>query len=328
MFGRVALGVELTSSNSTKLIYDPDSAINEHANFATFFQSFALLFRCSTGEGWQVVMDDLKLDPEKGECEENPADGHGSTCGSSFATFYMISFVLSGSFVILNLFVAVIVDNFEFLTQGEAELGAEGLDIFTEMWAKFDETNKGYITLNQLRAMLTEIEPPFGLKGCPDFIINSKLAHARCPARHKASSGAPTLVGGKTPHYGADSFVVAFRPLFMALVRLQKGGVNEEKGGGWKGMGDEKLGRTMTHVLLRAVLPSSVTAQVVQRLRWSLIRLEARQAPEKGVIDSARARAPQMKPCRSISREYCNHTRILFRLVTFGLIPFKPCKAR
>lgn len=43
-------------------------------------------------------------------------------------------------------------------------------------------------------------------------------------------------------------------------------------------MGDEKLGRTMTHVLLRAVLPSSVTAQVVQRLRWSLIRLEARQA--------------------------------------------------
>ena len=73
MFGRVALGVELTSSNSTKLIYDLDSAIHEHANFATFFQSFALLFRCSTGEGWQVVMDDLKLDPEKRRVRGKPS---------------------------------------------------------------------------------------------------------------------------------------------------------------------------------------------------------------------------------------------------------------
>jgi hypothetical protein len=240
MFGRVARGVRITDNNSTVLIYDPDAAINEHANFSTFFQSFALLFRCATGEDWQVVMKDLMLDPALGECDESPDDGHGSTCGSAFASFYMISFVLSGSFIVLNLFVAVIVDNFEFLTQDDAELSAESLDVFLEAWAKYDPTNKGFINLTEVQTLLSEVEPPFGLKGCPSFIINSKLAQVQCPVRYKVNSNLFEPVTGRRI-VGANSFVVEFRPLFMALVRLQKGGGDEANGGGWKDIDDREL---------------------------------------------------------------------------------------
>jgi hypothetical protein len=31
-----------------------------------------------------------------------------------------------------------------------------------------------------------------------------------------------------------NAFVVTFRGIFFAIIRLQMGGVNEEKGGGWK----------------------------------------------------------------------------------------------
>jgi hypothetical protein len=32
--------------------------LNEYANFQTFFQSFLLLLRMSTGEGWNDIMED------------------------------------------------------------------------------------------------------------------------------------------------------------------------------------------------------------------------------------------------------------------------------
>jgi len=33
--------------------------INRHANFETFTYSFMTLFRVSTGEGWNFIMDDM-----------------------------------------------------------------------------------------------------------------------------------------------------------------------------------------------------------------------------------------------------------------------------
>ena len=44
------------------------------------------------------------LDPEK-------------TCGSNFTYAYFVSFIFLCSFLMLNLFVAVIMDNFDYLTR-------------------------------------------------------------------------------------------------------------------------------------------------------------------------------------------------------------------
>ena len=45
----------------------------------------------------------------------------------------------------LNLFVAVIMDNFEFLTRDSSILGPHHLDEFIRVWADYDPKATGYI---------------------------------------------------------------------------------------------------------------------------------------------------------------------------------------
>jgi hypothetical protein len=50
-------------------------------------------------------------------------DLEGQGCGTDVAYFYFISFFVVCSFLILNLFVAVIMDNFDYLTRDWSILG-------------------------------------------------------------------------------------------------------------------------------------------------------------------------------------------------------------
>jgi voltage-dependent calcium channel N type alpha-1B len=57
------------------------------------------------------------------------------TCG---AYLYFVSFIFLCSFLMLNLFVAVIMDNFDYLTRDSSILGAHHLDEFIRIWAEYD----------------------------------------------------------------------------------------------------------------------------------------------------------------------------------------------
>jgi hypothetical protein len=52
-------------------------------------------------------------------------DLEGQGCGTDVAYFYFISFFVVCSFLILNLFVAVIMDNFDYLTRDWSILGRQ-----------------------------------------------------------------------------------------------------------------------------------------------------------------------------------------------------------
>ena len=45
-------------------------------------------------------------------CDPHPADGSHTDCGSSLAVPYFVSYILIGSFVFLNLVVAIILETF------------------------------------------------------------------------------------------------------------------------------------------------------------------------------------------------------------------------
>ena len=60
------------------------------------------------------------------------------TCGSQIAYLYFVSFIFLCSFLMLNLFVAVIMDNFDYLTRDSSILGAHHLDEFIRIWAEYD----------------------------------------------------------------------------------------------------------------------------------------------------------------------------------------------
>jgi len=59
-------------------------------------------------------------------------------CGSNFTYAYFVSFIFLCSFLMLNLFVAVIMDNFDYLTRDSSILGAHHLDEFIRIWAEYD----------------------------------------------------------------------------------------------------------------------------------------------------------------------------------------------
>ncbi|KAB1280132.1 Voltage-dependent N-type calcium channel subunit alpha-1B [Camelus dromedarius] len=111
---------------------DDDTSINRHNNFRTFLQALMLLFRSATGEAWHEIM--LSCLSNRA-CDEL---ANATECGSDFAYFYFVSFIFLCSFLMLNLFVAVIMDNFEYLTRDSSILGPHHLDEFIRVWAEYD----------------------------------------------------------------------------------------------------------------------------------------------------------------------------------------------
>ena len=77
-----------------------------YKNFRNFKSSILLLFALSTGEDWNKVMFDCSRTKEWG-CIE------GINCGSSFSFIYFIFLILICSHVMLNLFILVIIQQFE-----------------------------------------------------------------------------------------------------------------------------------------------------------------------------------------------------------------------
>ncbi|VDO98416.1 unnamed protein product [Soboliphyme baturini] len=166
-----------------------DTEINRHNNFQTFFNSVILLFRCATGESWQEITmgctarrycdpKTLKTEPE---------------CGTNIAYVYFTSFML-------NLFVAVIMDNFDYLTRDSSILGPHHLDEFVRVWAEYDPAATGRIHYSDMYEMLRNIPPPVGFgRKCPYRLAYKHLIRMNMPV--------------------ADDGTVQFQTTLFALIR-------------------------------------------------------------------------------------------------------------
>uniref|UniRef100_A0A5F8H667 Voltage-dependent N-type calcium channel subunit alpha-1B n=1 Tax=Monodelphis domestica TaxID=13616 RepID=A0A5F8H667_MONDO len=156
---------------------DDETNISRHNNFRTFLQALMLLFRSATGEAWHEIMlsclSNRPCDPETKLKDE---------CGSDFAYFYFVSFIFLCSFLMLNLFVAVIMDNFEYLTRDSSILGPHHLDEFIRVWAEYDPAACGRISYSDMFEMLKHMSPPLGLgKKCPARVAYKRLVRMNMP---------------------------------------------------------------------------------------------------------------------------------------------------
>lgn len=179
MFGKVAI--------------DDTTPIHRNNHFQNFPQAVLVLFRSATGEAWQEIMMAVSGSDSKNGCVPTPsANGTAvpdSNCGSDIAFPYFISFYVLCSFLvspfnqinflkfltsdlivvqIINLFVAVIMDNFDYLTRDWSILGPHHLDEFIRLWSEYDPDAKGRIKHLDVVALLRKISPPLGFgKLCP-----------------------------------------------------------------------------------------------------------------------------------------------------------------
>ena len=98
--------------------------------------------RCATGEGWPDIMldcrNDQPCDPAAWKYNSTTGILEDPGCGSMVTYTYFISFIFLCSFIMLNLFVAVIMDNFDYLTRDSSILGSHHLGEFISVWSEYD----------------------------------------------------------------------------------------------------------------------------------------------------------------------------------------------
>jgi hypothetical protein len=123
------------------------------------------------------------LDCMDAPCDSSAMQGEpDKRCGSKFAYLYFVSFVFLCSFLMLNLFVAVIMDNFEYLTRDSSILGPHHLDEYVRVWSEYDPQATGYIHYSNMYKMLRKMQPPLGFgKNCPSRVAYKKLIRMNMP---------------------------------------------------------------------------------------------------------------------------------------------------
>ncbi|XP_078367100.1 voltage-dependent L-type calcium channel subunit alpha-1D-like isoform X2 [Oculina patagonica] len=159
-----------------RLSEDWSRQINHHNNFRNFFMALQVLFRASTGENWHKIMLDC-FDDAKCDSDEK------KTCGSTVASIiYFCTFYFFCTFLMLNLFVAVIMDNFEYLTRDESILGPHHLDEFVRVWSEYDPGATGRIPHTEVYRLMCDMSPPVGFgRKCPKFIAYKRLIKMNMP---------------------------------------------------------------------------------------------------------------------------------------------------
>merc|ERR1719295_2455526 len=159
-----------------------DSNVHRNNNFQSFTMAFLVLFRSATGEAWQEIMLDC-VPGENAPCDEASDDaGKEGGCGSYVAYPYFISFFVVCAFLVLNLFVAVIMDNFDYLTRDWSILGPHHLSEFVHLWSEYDPDAKGFIKHVDVVTLLRKISPPLGFGNlCPHRVACKRLVSMDMP---------------------------------------------------------------------------------------------------------------------------------------------------
>ncbi|VDK63452.1 unnamed protein product [Onchocerca ochengi] len=167
-----------------KVALNDETHIHRNNNFHTFPAAVLVLFRSATGEAWQQIMlscsdrDEVKCDPASDDYKQNP----DAKCGVDFAYPYFISFFMLCSFLVINLFVAVIMDNFDYLTRDWSILGPHHLEEFVRLWSEYDPDAKGRIKHLDVVTLLRKISPPLGFgKLCPHRLACKRLVSMNMP---------------------------------------------------------------------------------------------------------------------------------------------------
>ena len=140
-----------------------NGGLNEHANFTTFGKSMLLLFRMATGESYNEIMHNLRLQPPYCDVKED-------NCGSLIIPYvYCILFFIFSSFVLLNLLIAIVIEAFTTITElDNASVRPIHLTNFKAVWAKYDPDGDSMVPTKNLLDLLSEVEYPLGLLNTPD----------------------------------------------------------------------------------------------------------------------------------------------------------------
>ncbi|CAK56623.1 unnamed protein product (macronuclear) [Paramecium tetraurelia] len=151
---------------------DKGEVINDLINFSNFWLAMLTLFKCVSGDDFRSIMNDcMHHNPY---CSEDP-----KYCGSPYAQIYFISFMLISNYILLNLFVLAMIEQFEFFFNNQDSIlqtYVENIDSFRKAWFKFSSQNGQVLSIRCLPHLLIEIKEPLGCKPYDNVWDAAKLS--------------------------------------------------------------------------------------------------------------------------------------------------------
>ncbi|XP_061935841.1 sodium channel protein 60E isoform X1 [Apis cerana] len=139
-------------------------ALDDMVNFETFGRSMQLLFRLMTSAGWNDVLESLMVQPPN--CDPTPTNRQlNGNCGYPLlAITYFTSFIIISYMIVINMYIAIILENFNQAHQ-EEEIGIveDDLEMFYIRWSKYDPHATQFINFSQLSDFIASLDPPLGI---------------------------------------------------------------------------------------------------------------------------------------------------------------------
>ncbi|NXF78932.1 SCN5A protein, partial [Sclerurus mexicanus] len=137
-----------------------DDGIDDMFNFQTFANSMLCLFEITTSAGWDGLLSPI-LNTGPPFCDPT-INGTIGECGKpAIGIVYFVSYIIISFLIVVNMYIAVILENFNVATEESTEpLGEDDFDIFYEIWEKFDPEATQFITFSALSDFADALAEP------------------------------------------------------------------------------------------------------------------------------------------------------------------------
>lgn len=115
-----------------------------------------------TSAGWNDVLESLMIQPP--DCNLAPDLSNGDCGHPLLAITYFTSFIIISYMIVINMYIAIILENFNQAHQ-EEEIGIveDDLEMFYIRWSKYDPHAGQFIHFNQLSDFIASLDPPLGI---------------------------------------------------------------------------------------------------------------------------------------------------------------------
>ncbi|XP_070596599.1 sodium channel protein type 8 subunit alpha isoform X10 [Erythrolamprus reginae] len=140
-----------------------EAGIDDMFNFETFGNSMICLFQVTTSAGWDgLLLPILNRPPDCDLDKEHPGSGFKGDCGNpSVGIFFFVSYIIISFLIVVNMYIAIILENFSVATEESADpLSEDDFETFYEIWEKFDPDATQFIEYCKLADFADALEHP------------------------------------------------------------------------------------------------------------------------------------------------------------------------
>ncbi|XP_014729142.1 PREDICTED: sodium channel protein type 5 subunit alpha-like [Sturnus vulgaris] len=126
--------------------------IDDIFNFQTFCGSILCLFQITTSAGWDSLLSPVLKGPDTCAPQLNVTGTEKNNCiNKGFGILYFVSYVIISFLIVINMYIAVILENFSVATEESTDpLCEDDFDMFYETWGKFDPLATQFIDYSAL----------------------------------------------------------------------------------------------------------------------------------------------------------------------------------